>query len=147
MMEITSLGDAFKLMDMICNFDPRASKLMNVGLRDIIPNPHNLYTIKDKDGNITTWKLELVYTPFTKEDISVKVVENYLQVEIGRENKKRDDDLIFGGISRQAVKFKLFLSDAVDTEAITAKCNEGILTIMLPGKAEAVPPERQIEIG
>jgi HSP20 family molecular chaperone IbpA len=144
--DMHEFNDAFRLLDMVCNFDPAKSRLPNIGLRDIIPNPHNLYTTLDKDGKPTSWEIEIVYTPFSKKDVSVKVTDNCLAVEIGKENKEKPKGLVYQGISHQCVKFNLVLSDIVDIDNIKAIAEDGILKIVLPVKTEVKKIERQIDV-
>lgn len=146
MFNMNEFKDAFRLLDMVCNFDPAKSRIANIGLRDIIPNPHNLYTTLDKDGNPTSWEIETVYTPFSKKDVSVKVTDNCLSVEIGKENKDKPSRLVYQGISHQCVKFNILLSDIVDIDNIKATAEDGILRIVLPVKAEVPRIEKQIDI-
>jgi HSP20 family molecular chaperone IbpA len=56
-------------------------------------------TRKDENGNIVSFSLEVVYTPFKKSDVKVKVFENVLTVTCGSENNVKDPDMIYCGIS------------------------------------------------
>lgn len=119
--------------------DPKimeTNRVQNSGLKGLISKPHNLYSIKDDKGEITEWKMEMVYTPFKKSDISVTVSENILSVEIGSESTvdQNDETLIYKGISSKTTKFSISLSDKIDEEKITAKAEDGILTIIMPVK-------------
>ena len=139
--------DMFNLLNIAC--DPKimdTNKVQNTGLRGLISKPHNLYTVKDEKGDVSEWMMEMVYTPFKKSDISVKVTDNVLSVEIGTENKADDDTLVYQGISNQFTKFSLSLSDKIDTDKITAKADDGILKITMPVK-KVIPQEtRQITL-
>ena len=108
-------------------------KFENKGLRSIISKPHNLYTLKNEKGEITSYVIKLVYTPFSKNDISVDVKNDVLTVSIGKENKQDEEGLIYKSISTQCSTFSFKITDAnVDTKAINAKADDGILTITLP---------------
>lgn len=140
-------NDIFNAMSIAS--DPRimdANRVQNSGLKGLISKPHNLYTIKNKDGEVTEWKMEMVYTPFKKNDISVKITDNVLSVEIGTENKKEDMNLVYQGISNQYTKFSLMLSDKIDTENVSANADDGILTITMPVKKAVPQVARQISI-
>ena len=145
MLDLSLYNDPFKIADLIFNnkFEDRIS---NIGLRGLFPNPHNLYTIKGKDGNIEAWKMELVYTPFKKTDLAVRVQDNILYVEIGKENKPKSEDMIYQGISHQNTRFQIRLSPIVDTEKITAVTDEGILSITLPVKAKTQTEPKAINV-
>lgn len=139
--------DLFNAMSIAC--DPKftdSSRVQNTGLRGLISKPHNLYTVKDENGEITEWKMEMVYTPFKKEDILVKIADKILSVEIGTENKEEDKDLVYQGISNQYTKFSLSLSDKIDADNITAKAEDGILMITMPVRKAVPQEERQISV-
>ena len=143
MLDVSLYNDPFKIADLIFN-NKFEDRIPNIGLRGLFPNPHNLYTIKDKDGKIECWKMELVYTPFKKTDLSVRVQDNILFVEIGKENKPKSDDMIYQGISHQSTHCQIRLSPIVDTDKITAVADEGILTITLPVKVKTPTEARAI---
>lgn len=110
-------------------------KMTNKGLPSI-QKPHNLYVIKDDDGNIIANKLEVVTTPFAKDEVSVVLKDNVLQVKCGtkKEEKKTTEETIFHGISSQSYSFSLQLSEKVDRENVKAENKDGILTVVFPFK-------------
>lgn len=117
--------------------------LMNTGLRKLIGRPHNLVNVTDKNGNIIEQRLEVVTTPFKKEDVNVQVSGNTLSVKCGTEDEtvakvpeddKPTENYLYKGISSQYYTFSLKLSDKIDKSAIKAKNQDGILTITLPYK-------------
>jgi len=128
--------------------------LMNTGLRKLIGRPHNLVNVTDKDGNIIEQRLEVVTTPFKKEDVDVQVSGNTLTVKCGSENEaelcpeewdgpekgdekpveKPVERYLYKGISEQYYTFSIKLSDRIDKAGIKAKNQDGILTITLPYK-------------
>ena len=121
--------------------------LMNTGLRKLIGRPHNLVNVTNKDGNIIEQRLEVVTTPFKKEDVNVQVSGNTLTVRCGSEaeevqtapeegEEKPVEKYLYKGISEQYYTFSLKLSDKIDKTGIKAKNQDGILTITLPYKQE-----------
>jgi len=119
--------------------------LMNTGLRKLIGRPHNLVNVTDKDGNIIEQRLEVVTTPFKKEDVDVQVSGNTLTVKCGSEAEelktvpeegKPVEKYLYKGISEQYYTFALKLSDKIDKAGIKAKNQDGILTITLPYKQD-----------
>ena len=120
--------------------------LMNTGLRKLIGRPHNLVNVTDKDGNIIEQRLEVVTTPFKKEDVDVQVSGNTLTVKCGSEvvedrvpedgKDKPVEKYLYKGISEQYYTFSLKLSDKIDKTGIKAKNQDGVLTITLPFKKE-----------
>ena len=110
------------------------SSLHTKGLKSVIKTPHNLYAIKDEAGNVTENILKVVITPFKREDVKVDIQGDLLTVTCGTENmhNKDDEHLIYRGISQQCWQFGLRLTKMVDRSKITAKIEEGILTIKMP---------------
>jgi len=119
------------------------------GLKKIIQRPHDLVNVKDEKGNVVGQKLSLVYTPFKKDQIKVTVNDGMLTVSIGDEKKeeKKDEngEIVYKGISTQATRFSLKLTDQIDKAAVTAKAEDGMLHINLPFVKKAEEP-KQIEI-
>lgn len=111
------------------------SKFKTRGLKSIISRPHNLITKKDKDGTVTSFQLEVPYTPFKKDEVEVQVKDNVLTVSCGKENKVKDEEMDFSSISYQNFAFSIPLSDTIDISKITATADDGMLRIDLPAKA------------
>lgn len=122
------------------------TEFQNKGLKQLIHKPHNLITKKDENGNIISYSLEVVYTPFKKSDVKVVINNNTLVVTCGTENKTKDDDMIYCGISHQSYTFSLPLTDDVDIKQITASAEDGILTVNLPMKQTVIEDNSPIEI-
>ena len=124
-------GNMFKNLEAVMDFDFNKESR---GLKRWIKRPHNLITKKDKDGKIEKYQLELVYTPFKKDEVKVEVLEGVLNVKCGSENKVKDEDMDYCGISHQSYSFSIPLADEIDVNAIEAKAEDGILYIELPVK-------------
>ena len=124
-------GNMFKNLEAVMDFDFNKESR---GLKRWIKRPHNLITKKDKDGKIEKYQLELVYTPFKKDEVKVDVLEGVLNVKCGSENKVKDEDMDYCGISHQSYSFSIPLADEIDVNAIEAKAEDGILYIELPVK-------------
>ena len=113
------------------------NRLCDNSLKSVIKRPHNLVNVKDESGKVVAQRLEVVTTPFKKEDVNVSVKDNVLSVACGAENIKdaQDEDVLFRGISSQSYTFALKLAPSVDQTKITAENKDGILKINLPLKA------------
>lgn len=122
------------------------TEFQNKGLKQLIHKPHNLLTKKDENGNIESFSLEVVYTPFKKSDVKVTLDDNVLTVTCGTENKAKDDEMIYCGISHQSYTFSLPLTKDVDTANIKAKAEDGILYITLPMKKPETIASKALEI-
>lgn len=127
--------DVFRYFDALTNYTE--DSIVNRGLKTVIKKPHNLYSVHDADGNIIKQVLEVVYTPFSKNDIDVTTEDDYLVIKIGRNNEPNaissdNISMIYHGISGQCAVFKLRLTDSVDAKSISAKAEDGILRIDIP---------------
>jgi HSP20 family protein len=87
---------------------------------------------------------------FDREDVDVQVTDHTLRIEADREESTEEDA---GGEEgrylrherrRESTHRSIRLPDAVDTEGVTARMNNGVLTVTLP-KVEA-ETGRSIEI-
>lgn len=126
----------WKNIDAVFNYPLHAdgSKFENRGLKSLIKRPHNLITNKNDNGVVTSYSLEVPYTPFKKNDVNVEVKDNVLTVTCGSENKIKDKEMDFSSISYQSFSFSIPLSDTVDIKNISAKAEDGMLRIDLPAK-------------
>lgn len=127
-------NDMFSVLDALMQDTFSGKKLLDNGLKSIIGKPHNLYVFRNKETNeIEKYKIEVCYTPFSKKDVKVSIVDGILKIKIGSENRPSEDGLIYKGISGQCSEISFKLADAnIDPKAITAKCEDGILTIEMP---------------
>ena len=103
-----------------------------------------LQGVKDDDGNVVAQRLEVVTTPFAKDEVKVSVEGNVLTVACGGSNKeeKTEDEYIYKGISSQSYTFQVRLGNSVDKTAIKAKNVDGVLTVMLPFKKKEDEPKQ-----
>lgn len=126
-----------------------AKKLANVGFRQI-KRPHNLITLKDKDGNTTGYSIETVYTPFKKSDVEVTVDKGYLKVRCGGKTEdsgeSKDKSMNHCSISYQSYEFSLPLTEDVDVKRIEAKAEDGMLRINLPLKETVEEKDEPLKI-
>lgn len=128
----SDMDNMFKRMDAMMSYP--LSSIENRGLKTLIRRPHNLITKKDDDGNVIGHGIQVVYTPFHRDEVKVEVLDHILTVKCGFENLAKDETMDYCGISRQSYEFSIPLAKTVDCEAITAKAEDGILYIDLPMK-------------
>nr|DAH73812.1 MAG TPA: hypothetical protein [Caudoviricetes sp.] len=144
---IERMDRMWKNMDAMFNYPLLSGalpKLENRGLKPLIRRPHNLITKKNDKGTVTGWALELPYTPFKRDEVSIEVKGYSLVVSCGTENKVKDEELDFAGISYQKFSFSIPLPEDVDVKAITAKADDGMLRIELPAKAVVDADEEDV---
>ena len=91
--------------------------------------------------------LESELPGFKKEDINISIEKELLTVSVERkledEEKKANfvrRERFYGSFSRS------FDVTGINTDAIEARYEDGILTLTLPKKAEEVPASRRLEI-
>lgn len=100
----------------------------------------NLPAVNVKE-NKKNYKIELSVPGFEKEDINIEVVQDTITISANKESKheEKDED---EKVIRQEFKSSSFsrsftLANNVDTDNITAKEKNGVLTLTLPKKENA----------
>ena len=150
MKPLSTWDDMWRSMDALMRYPFEENPLATNGLKSLIRRPHNLVNVKDDDGNVVAQRLEVVTTPFAKDEVKVSVEGNVLTVACGGTNKeeKTEDEYIYKGISSQSYTFQVRLGNSVDKAAIKAKNVDGVLTVMLPFKKKEDEPKQitQIEV-
>ena len=97
----------------------------------------------------TAYELRIAIPGLTKEDIKVDVKSGCLTVEAKKDKVNEDENYIYKGLS--SYEFNRSFSDLdenlkVDMESISSKYRNGLLTISLPKKKEALPREISVEV-
>ncbi|XLS28059.1 Hsp20/alpha crystallin family protein [Flavobacteriaceae bacterium M23B6Z8] len=111
---------------------------------------NNLPAVNIKESE-DRFDLELSVPGFKKDDINIEVDENVLTIsstiETSSENKDEKGNYMRREFSRSSFKRAFTLPETINEDAINANYEDGILTLTLPKKEEALPkPKRLIEI-
>lgn len=152
--------DMFRMADALTLYPAKERSLENNGLKRLISRPHNIVNVTNKEGEPIAQRLEVVTTPFKKNEVKVSVDKNnMLTVECGTEKEIKDplegtpmdeenDNYVYKGISTQTYSFSIKLGDNVDKDAIKAKNDDGVLVVTLPFKKKEEEPKQitQIEV-
>lgn len=101
--------------------------------------------ITEKDGK---YILEADLPGFKKEDISVDIDKDCLTITAEHKSEEKEENAdsyirrerYYGSYTRS------FNVKGIDTEAITAAYNDGVLTLTMPKKEPANPAARRLEI-
>ena len=101
--------------------------------------------ITEKDGK---YVLEADLPGFKKEDISVDIDKDCLTITAEHKSEEKEENVdsyirrerYYGSYTRS------FNVKGIDTEAITAAYNDGVLTLTMPKKEPEVPAARRLEI-
>ena len=101
--------------------------------------------ITEKDGK---YVLEADLPGFKKEDISVDIDKDCLTItaEHKSEEKEENADSYIRRERYDGSYTRSFNVKGIDTEAITAAYNDGVLTLTMPKKEPEVPAARRLEI-
>ena len=94
------------------------------------------------------YTLECELPGFSKEDINIDIENDCLTISAERRMETNDDskknyikrERFYGSFSRS------FDVTGIETDAIEAAYNDGILTVTLPKKVETIPASRRLEI-
>ncbi|MGN1017665.1 MAG: Hsp20/alpha crystallin family protein, partial [Oscillospiraceae bacterium] len=100
--------------------------------------------ITEKDGK---YILEADLPGFKKEDISVDIDKDCLTITAEHKSEEKEENAdsyirrerFYGSYTRS------FNVKGIDTEAITAAYNDGVLTLTMPKKEPEVPAARRLE--
>lgn len=149
MKPLATWDDMWQNMIALTEYPLNGKTLKDIGLRKLISRPHNIVNVTDpKTNQVIEQRLEVVTTPFKKDDVKVEISGNTLIVKCGtdpnlgdpcKEPKEAGDpeeNYLYKGISEQYYTFQLKLSNKVDVANIKAKNQDGILTVTLPYKKE-----------
>ena len=143
MKPLATWDDMWQNMVALTKYPFNGKTLKDIGLRKLITRPHNIVNVTDpKTKEVIEQRLEVVTTPFKKNQVQVQVADNTLTISCGDVEdvckKPNEDDpeeaYLYKGISSQYYTFSLKLSDKVDKSKIRAKNEDGILTVTLPFK-------------
>lgn len=101
--------------------------------------------ITEKDGK---YILEADLPGFKKEDISVDIDKDCLNITAEHKSEEKEENAdsyirrerYYGSYTRS------FNVKGIDTEAITAAYNDGVLTLTMPKKEPEIPAARRLEI-
>lgn len=101
--------------------------------------------ITEKDGK---YILEADLPGFKKEDISVDIDKDCLTITAEHKSEEKEENAdsyirrerYYGSYTRS------FNVKGIDTEAITATYNDGVLTLTMPKKEPEIPAARRLEI-
>lgn len=100
-----------------------------------------------KDG----YQIELAQAGMAKEDLKVSVENNNeLVISIEKKNNDKQQDkrtYLRRDFTTTSFRKVFFLPEDVDIEKISAKMENGVLTLDLAKKVKVVPSPRQINIG
>ncbi len=143
MKPLATWDDMWQNMVALTEYPFNGKTLKDIGLRKLITRPHNIVNVTDpKTKEVIEQRLEVVTTPFKKNQVQVQVADNTLTISCGDVEdvckKPNEDDpeeaYLYKGISSQYYTFSLNLSYKVDKSKIRAKNEDGILTVTLPFK-------------
>lgn len=101
--------------------------------------------ITEKDGK---YILEADLPGFKKEDVSVDIDKDCLTITAEHKSEEKEENAdsyirrerYYGSYTRS------FNVKGIDTEAITAAYNDGVLTLTMPKKEPEIPAARRLEI-
>ena len=101
--------------------------------------PMNVVNVK-KDGKTVAKRLEYALAGFEKNEIKLSLKNDILTIEAEHNPSENDDETTeYNGISYKKMVMSYSLMDNADTDKITSKFSNGLLSITIPFK-EALPP-------
>ena len=118
---------------------------------DYINRIENSFNIARPKANIqeleTAFKIDLVVPGFKKEDFEIEVVDNQLKVsaKVKTESKNESTNFTHQEFAWKTIERSFKLSHKIDSSNISASYSNGILSLDIPKKEEAII-KRMIEI-
>ena len=98
--------------------------------------PHNIIKVDDNK-----YVVELAVAGFSKDDITIKVVDGSLEIKGEKSNQDKDVQYLHKGIGTRSFVKKLQLAETVEVRG--AKFKDGILTI---GLENVIPEEKKPKV-
>lgn len=96
----------------------------------------------------TNFRIELAAPGLNKEDFNIKVEKDTLSISAKKESTTVEGEKVkVREFAYTSFQRNFTLPKTVDTEAIEARYDNGVLVLTLPKKEEALPKSRQITIG
>ncbi|MGJ8685629.1 MAG: Hsp20/alpha crystallin family protein [Nonlabens sp.] len=95
------------------------------------------------------FELEMIIPGFKKEDVTIEVDQDLLTIssEVKQESEEKTEQFTRKEFSLKSFKRSFNLPDTVNQDDIDASYQDGILSITLPKKDEALPqPKRMISL-
>jgi len=93
--------------------------------------------------------LEMIIPGFSKEDVAIEVDKDVLTIssEVQEENEEKTEQFTRKEFVKRSFKRSFNLPDTVNQDSIKGSYDNGILSIELPKKEEALPqPKRMISL-
>jgi HSP20 family molecular chaperone IbpA len=93
------------------------------------PYPTDSYWDKDRNYNI-----EVPLAGYKKEDITLQVDGEYLNLQVKKRQKKTDVTYKLEEVRKKELNLRWYLNDTFDKETISSSFEDGLLKITLPLK-------------
>jgi HSP20 family protein len=113
---------------------------------ELVPSKQNVpVNIKETE---TDYQLEVVAPGFEKENFKVNLENKILTIEGEKktEEENKSEKFVRREFRSQSFKRSFTIDDKIDTENISAKYVNGVLTLNLPKKGDVKPSTQQISI-
>lgn len=136
------------------NQEPTMSEFVNRFFNnDYVNRMEESFNIAHPKANIKeaekSFEIEMIVPGFEKKDFAIEVENETLKISAKVENKTEDqnanDKFIHTEFTKMSVERNFKLSSNIDNKNITAAYNNGILTINVPKKKDALI-KKMIEI-
>ena len=95
------------------------------------------------------YEVDIDLPGFKKEDINIDIDKDCLTISAERKSEEKEDKGDNGFVRRERYYgsfSRSFNIKGIDTDAITAEYNDGVLTLTMPEKTPEVPAARRLEI-
>lgn len=96
--------------------------------------PYDVSYVKDKEGNPEAYKLDIALAGISKDNIHLSVKEDHLVIEVDKQEKDKDNQLVWlrNNISHRAAKLVFTLGKDVAKDQIKSRYRDGLLSVDIP---------------
>lgn len=98
--------------------------------------------VKEKENS---YELEIEMPGYNKEDISVDFEKGYLTVSAKKDEKQEEGKKYISRERHQVCRRSYYVGE-IDENGITAKYENGVLSVALPKRVEAQPKTKRISV-
>lgn len=110
---------------------------------EIFNTPNNITPAANISESENGYRIELAIPGFSKDEFSIEVQERLLQVS-SRKEAEEEKKYLRKEFSAQSFHRSFRLPKTVDTDAIEAQYDNGVLVLSLPKLEEAKPKEPRL---
>ena len=101
------------------------------GLKEDGRYPHDVYAVKDENGEVKGYGIDVALAGIPRENISVSTGGGQIEIKVSKTEPPKDRVPVETRISRKAASFCL-KTNGLDLSKVEARFTDGMLTVTAP---------------